>query len=408
LPAESTLPQVHDILIADIEIGTRHRKDMGDLKELARSIDKHGLLHPVVITEDNILISGQRRLLACQDNLDRTHILARVIDVSSIVEGEHAENHFRKDFNFSERFDIAEVIKAQTKSQQGKRTELTSAPGGGSERRNVIAEQAGFASKNEHARVKEVVERGAPELVVAMDSGKIDVTTAAKIAGKPKKAQKRIVAADNPKAELKKLQRNAREKELAEKTVRASEELGKKQYGVIYADPAWRYEPYSRETGMDRSADNHYPTMTDDEIAAFAASSSAAEDSVLFLWATAPMLTVALDVMSKWGFTYKTHIIWNKDKDGTGYWARNRHELLLIGTRGDVPAPAPGDQPSSVIEAPRGKHSEKPAKFRELIEQMFPNLSRVELFARTKPEGWDAWGNEVPDDPPQTTEVQDG
>ena len=76
-------------------------------------------------------------------------------------------------------------------------------------------------------------------------------------------------------------------------------------FGVIYADPPWRFEPYTRDTGMDRAADNHYPTMTLDEIKALDVPSIAAEDCVLFLWATAPMLPQALEVMTAWGFTYK-------------------------------------------------------------------------------------------------------
>ena len=118
-------------------------------------------------------------------------------------------------------------------------------------------------------------------------------------------------------------------------------------FGVIYADPPWRFEPYSRETGIDRAADNHYPTMTLDEIKALDVPSIAANDCVLFLWATAPMLTQALEVMAAWGFTYVSQVIWDKDADGHGYWFINRHEILLVGTKGKIPAPAPGTHGSA-------------------------------------------------------------
>jgi N6-adenosine-specific RNA methylase IME4 len=85
-----------------------------------------------------------------------------------------------------------------------------------------------------------------------------------------------------------------------------------------------------------------------------------------------------------------------KDRLGTGYWFRNKHELLLVGTRGDVPAPAPGTQFASVIEAAVGAHSAKPIAFAEMIEEMFPTLPALELFARSPREGWDVWWNEVP------------
>jgi len=196
------------------------------------------------------------------------------------------------------------------------------------------------------------------------------------------------------RGEAKKTLRDDRERDLAERTLAASKQLGGAVYGVIYADPPWRFEPYSRDTGMDRAADNHYPTMTTDSIIDL--NVPAAKDCMLFLWATIPMLVAAFDVMAAWGFSYKSNLVWVKDKIGTGYWAREKHELLLIGVRGDVPAPAPGEQPDSVILASRGKHSEKPECFYGLIERMFPNLPKIELFSRgNTPAGWDQWGNEA-------------
>jgi N6-adenosine-specific RNA methylase IME4 len=171
--------------------------------------------------------------------------------------------------------------------------------------------------------------------------------------------------------------------------------LPDKKYGVIYADPEWKFEVYSQKTGMDRAAENHYPTSPTDEICARPVGDIAAKDCVLFLCATAPMLPDALRVMEAWGFKYKSHLIWRKPHVGTGYWFRNGHELLLVGTRGSVPAPAPGTQFDSVINAPTAEHSEKPDRFYEIIETYFPNLPKIELNARKVREGWDAWGNEV-------------
>jgi N6-adenosine-specific RNA methylase IME4 len=163
---------------------------------------------------------------------------------------------------------------------------------------------------------------------------------------------------------------------------------------VIYADAPWRFESYSRETGLDRAADNHYPTMTTAEIAALQV--PAARDAACFLWGTVPMIEDAHSVLAAWGFEYRSKQYWFKDHDGTGYWFRNRVEELLIGTRGDVPAPAPGEQFPQVIEAPVGRHSEKPPIFREMIERMFPSLPKLEMFARGGPvAGWERWGNEV-------------
>jgi N6-adenosine-specific RNA methylase IME4 len=189
----------------------------------------------------------------------------------------------------------------------------------------------------------------------------------------------------------KRQQRATRERELAAK----QSSLPDKRYGVIYADPEWRFEVYSRDTGMDRAADNHYPTSDTDAICARPVQDIAASDCVLFLWATVPMLPDALRVTAAWGFSYKSHCIWAKDRIGTGYWFRNQHELLLVGTKGDVPAPAMGTQFPSLITAPVGEHSQKPDKFYEIIEAYFPTLPKIELNARRARVGWDRWGLEA-------------
>jgi N6-adenosine-specific RNA methylase IME4 len=194
--------------------------------------------------------------------------------------------------------------------------------------------------------------------------------------------------------ELKRAHRAERERALATATLEASRTLGRRFYGCILAEPPWSFKVYSEITGQDRGACNHYPTMTLADIKALKI--PAAKDAVLFLWATVPMLPQVLEVMAAWGFTYKSHFAWVKDKCGTGYWSRNKHELLLIGTRGHVPCPAPGTQFDSVIEAPRGRHSEKPVIVREMIARMFPNTPKLEMFARgERVAGWDFHGNEI-------------
>jgi N6-adenosine-specific RNA methylase IME4 len=199
--------------------------------------------------------------------------------------------------------------------------------------------------------------------------------------------------APRPVARVTKAERRAeREIELAKVQVA----LPVKRYGVIVADPEWRFEPYSRETGMDRAADNHYPTSVTDEISQRNVPSIAAEDCVLFLWATVPMVRDAFRVMESWGFEYKSMMIWDKIHIGTGYWYRNRAELLLTGTKGNVPAPAMGDQYPGLLAIARKEHSAKPEQFLEMIEQYFPNLPKIELNRRgPSRSGWDAWGNET-------------
>jgi N6-adenosine-specific RNA methylase IME4 len=195
----------------------------------------------------------------------------------------------------------------------------------------------------------------------------------------------------------KKERRAAREAVLAERIVA----LPDKKYGVIVEDYEWDQKTWS-ESGKDRHASNHYPTSDDahtaDEIVERTKDrfQCAAASCVTFMWVTVPHLAIGLDVMRKRGFAYKSHYVWGKDKIGTGYWNRNKHEILLIGVLGTIPCPAPGTQWESLIMAPVGEHSAKPECFLEMIEEYFPNVPRIELNRRGPPRpGWDAWGNET-------------
>lgn len=163
-------------------------------------------------------------------------------------------------------------------------------------------------------------------------------------------------------------------------------------FPVLLADPPWRYESVQ---SANRAIENHYPTMTIDEMADLYV--PAAEDAVLFCWATSPKLRDAFDLLDAWDFTYKTCLVWVKDKIGMGYYARQQHELLLVATRGNLPVPDPGDRPSSVFHGRREEHSKKPPIAHEMIETMYPLYRKCELFARESREGWTVWGNQAGD-----------
>ena len=172
--------------------------------------------------------------------------------------------------------------------------------------------------------------------------------------------------------------------------------LPTKKFGVIVADPEWHDDVYSEETGYSRHASLHYTTSDTESIKARRVADIAAEDCVLFLWSTNQHLDDAIDVLRAWGFEYASQYIWRKPSPGLGYWNRSVHEVLLIGTRGNIPCPAPGTQKESVIDAPRGEHSEKPEVFMQMIEDYFPTLPKIELNARKARKGWSCWGNEAP------------
>ena len=168
-------------------------------------------------------------------------------------------------------------------------------------------------------------------------------------------------------------------------------------YDVIYADPPWRY---AVTVSNSRKIENHYPTMTVDEICALDV--PVADNAVLYLWATAPLLVEALQVMVSWGFKYKTNAIWDKEKIGMGYWFRGQHEMLLVGTRGQVSPPEQAQRVSSVFREARGLHSKKPDGIRAMICDWFPNAKRLEMFSRpnnyelfTASNDWDTFGDEM-------------
>lgn len=191
----------------------------------------------------------------------------------------------------------------------------------------------------------------------------------------------------------KQLQRRIREAQLALK----QKSLPQKRFGVIYADPEWPFATWS-DAGKDRSPENHYPTSLLPVIASRPIATIAADDCALFLWITRPLLPTGCMVMEAWGFEYVTAFTWDKVDIGLGFWNRDQSEILLLGTRGNVPCPAPGTQyPSHMVERKR-EHSQKPDWAYAMIEAYFPTLSKIELNARRRRPGWDAWGFEAPDE----------
>ena len=164
------------------------------------------------------------------------------------------------------------------------------------------------------------------------------------------------------------------------------------KYPVIYADPPWRVG----SAWASRAVDNHYATLDLDAIKAL--DIPAAKDAALFLWSLASMQPEALEVIHAWGFTYRTQFVWVKEgQPGMGSYVRTQHEPLLIATRGKMPVPGTACRPSSLISAPRREHSQKPEVLYGLIERMYPDAARLELFARHTCAGWDAWGDQVPE-----------
>jgi N6-adenosine-specific RNA methylase IME4 len=209
-------------------------------------------------------------------------------------------------------------------------------------------------------------------------------------------AQELLEKAETDRLSVRELRSEVREAKQAVNREKRLDEIALNsvgKYTVIYADPPWKYD--FAETD-NRAIENHYPTMELEEICDLPVKQIAYDDSVLFLWATSPKLQEAFAVLNAWGFEYRTSLVWVKDKIGMGYLARGQHEILLIAKRGALPAPEASARPASVVHAPRTSHSTKPVEFYEIIERMYPGMTKVELFSRAYRVGWTAWGLEAP------------
>lgn len=283
---------------------------------------------------------------------------------------------------------------------------------------------------------KTVRDKASPELRQAVEQGRIAVSAAKQAATLPLDLQLKIVTeaeagrANVVRTVIKQGARAAREKQLGGDIAALPDET----FGLIDMDPEHRFQVWSRDSGLDRAADNHYPTSEQDTIAARRAliDRVAAAHCVFRVWVTD--LARGIDLMRDLGIRYVSYHVWIKthqrvalDADlrarlaeflriergvvpaeilvpvkpaGTGYWNRDEDELCLIGVRGQPVCPAMGEQGGSVWYEPKRQHSQKPEVAYAWADRHFAHTPRLEMNARKRRPGWQAWGNEVtPGDP---------
>lgn len=347
-----------------IEIGERFRKDPGDLETLSKSIKELGLLHPIVISHERKLIAGWRRLEACK-KLGMNRVPVTRVPLKELGKGEFHENFVRKDFTVSEMVAIKRAIEPVVKIGQGKRTDLTSADSAQVRTREVLANFVGVS----HDTLTK-----AETLVDAAEKD-------------PERFKATLQAVDNGDTSLNYGYSMVKRAELQKI---GTPPLPEGKFDVIYADPPWQTHSISGRG----TPEHHYPTMTPEEISVIPVPSS--QNAILFMWVAPSMIREALDIIANWGFTYKSQLVWVKDRFGTGYYFRVQHELLLLATKGTPAVPLEHDRPPSILNSPMREHSQKPDETYSIIEKMYPNRKYLELFARNERKGWISWGNQLP------------
>jgi N6-adenosine-specific RNA methylase IME4 len=369
-----------NMAIADIVVGTRHRRELGDIEGLAASIDELGLLHPVVVRPDGTLIAGERRLRAAQ-LLGWSAIPVHVVDLDAVTRGEFAENVHRKNFTLSEAVAIKRALAPREREAARQRQAATLKRGStkpvvqilhnGGKTRDRVAAFTGV-SHTTLARAEAIVDAADAEpekygrLLAAMDkTGRVNA---------PFKRLRVARQAEQLRAEPPPLP-------------------GRGPYRVGVVDFPWPYEIASEESTIRGVWP--YPTMPVAEIRAFPISSIMHKDSILWVWTTNYHMQVMPDLLRCWGFRHVTILTWAKDHAGSGDWLRGQTEHAVMAVRGEPVVTLVGQ--STLLKAPVRAHSQKPREFYDVVETLCPAPRYCDLFSRYRhSEKWDVHGDQAP------------
>ncbi|MBN9251195.1 MAG: S-adenosylmethionine-binding protein [Mesorhizobium sp.] len=372
-----------------------------EVRELADDIVTFGQRVPILLLDGRIL-DGRNRYAACK--------FAEVEPCFADYDGDDplnfvlSHNLHRRHLTESQRA----LIAAQIVDWETGLNQHTAGPA------NLQTREAArklSISERAVAAAKRIRDHGTAELVDAIRDGRVTVHAGEALSTLAMEEQRKVL-----EREEREIVRRAKEIRAARQQLRHTVRLAHMEmiatrgertapiwwkgggegptYPVIYADPPWKFLVHSEETGREKSAENHYPTM--DLAAILDLGCPATKDAVLFLWVTD--LANGMACLEAWGFAFKSFWGWEKQypgkQTGTGYWSFDNLELLLIGTRGESPAPLPGTQPVKLTAHPVRDHSQKPDFHAEQIERLFPRVPKLEMFCRAPRPGWDAWGYE--------------
>lgn len=349
------------------------RKDFGDLTQLTESIRKVGVINPITISKDGVVVAGRRRLRAWRILHKKfpdqfrpfPPFIRHPLTYKELVNSSNMnmfnmiqvhENTQRKEFTPEEISQIKQDI--QKEREAGKFPDAI-----GKETRDIVAELTGVSNRQVD-KIDLVVQSAkknskAKQILMKLNKGQISVDTAYQMVTKDARNLPKVIP---PKGE----------------------------YDVIYSDIPIAFD----DTGVRGSAEHHYPTEPKDYFLNIEIPS--AKDAVLFFWIPAAFLIdgTASQIIDNWGFYPKALFTWNKGRIGNGSWSRSQTEYLIMAIKGTMPTPAV--LYPTLIEAPRGEHSRKPDVIYDMIEKMYPKRKMIELWGRGEArEGWDIHGNEI-------------
>ena len=368
-----------------------------ELANLEENIRSDGCREPLVVL-DGVILDGHHRYEICT----RLGIPFEVVE-AACPDREAAldwidRNQLGRRNRSPDQMSLLRGRRYNSAKRQGARSDLTSPQ---NEEKLTTAESLGREHGVSRATIErdgsfaenvEALERlhpGTERLVTAGSVTKKDIKAAALLEDRPELVKEVLSQRDKTMTQV------LREI-LAEEARANMTPIPDGKYRVLYADPPWKYGDLLAisKDGLSESygaADAHYPQMSIDELCALPIKDLAADNSVLFLWTTVPMTEDAYKVARAWGFVAKTEFVWDKIKHNMGHYNSVRHEKLLVCTRGSC-LPDVKKLIDSVQSIERGEHSEKPEEFRQIIDTIYPQGPRIELFARKKAPGWKTWG----------------
>jgi len=383
------MPTTPALPISGIIVGERHRRDLGDIAGLAKSIDEVGLLHPIAVTFDGHLIAGERRLRAVELLGWKTIPYTPIpINIDQIVRGEFAENTCRQDFTLSEAVAIKRTLEPLEKAAAKERQREGGRRGGEGSGKLPEASKGNAADKA--ARATGMARRTLEKAEAVVDAAEAE----------PEKYGPLLAAMDKtgrvnaPFKRLKVMQQAER--------IRAEPPPlpGRGPYRVGTIDIPWAYEP---DGDADRAAHRGawpYPTITIEQACALPVGSIMHDDSILWLWVTNFILArgLHLPVLRAWGFEPKTIVTWEKDSTSTGIWLTGQTEHVVMAARGK-PLVTLTNQ-TTLLRGPVRDHSVKPREFYDLVESLCPAARYADLFSRYRHnDKWDCHGDEAPANP---------